>query len=336
MPGKKTLAKGEQELQSSYVTRRDFLKIGGTGLAGVALLGITSCGTGGENAQQGAGKPVEGGTLQATLQQDPPSLDPAIGYDTVTWPLEHAIFVTLVTYNRTAKEFVPWAAKTVPKEENGGKRYVFDIKPGMKFTNGEPVDAAAFKYAIQRILDPQTKSPLSGFYTNIVGAKDYQDNPGGDLAGVEVLSPTKLQFDLENADQTFLQTMSIPSASAVPKKAVQNLGDDFGSKPVTSGPFTVQQWQRGSKLILVKNQDYFDKGAATKLDEIDFTIGLDPHTELLRVEPGSADYTFDGIPTADFNTVVNNPQWENYIHHATINELGYVYMNTQMGPFNNP
>jgi oligopeptide transport system substrate-binding protein len=334
--GKKTPAKGEQELQMSYVTRRDFLKIGGTGLAGVALLGITSCGTGGENAQQGTGKPIEGGTLQATLQQDPPSLDPAIGYDTVTWPLEHAIFVTLITYNRTAKEFVPWAAKTVPEEENGGKRYVFDIKPGIKFTNGEPVDAAAFKYAIQRILDPQTKSPLAGFYTNIVGAKDYQDNPGGDLAGIEVLSPTKLQFDLENADQTFLQTMSIPSASAVPKKAVQNLGDDFGSKPVTSGPFKVQQWQRGSKLILVKYQDYFDKDAATKLDEIDFTLGLDPHTELLRVEQGSADYTFDGIPTADFNTVVNNPQWENYIHHATINELGYVYMNTQMRPFDNP
>ena len=332
----KTPAKGEQALKMSNVTRRDFLKIGGAGLAGVALLGVTSCGGGGENEEQGGGKPIKGGVLQVTLQQDPPSLDPAIGYDTVTWPLEHAIFVTLITYNGTAKGFVPWAAKSVPQGENGGKRYVFDIKPGITFTNGEPVDAAAFKYAIQRILDPETKSPLAGFYTNIVGAKDFQDNPNGDLAGIKILSPTRIQFDLENPDQTFLQTMSIPSASAVPKKAVQNLGADFGSKPVTSGPFKLQEWKHGSTLVLVKNQDYFDKATAVELDEIDFTIGLDPHTELLRVEQGSADYTFDGIPTADFNTVVNNPQWENYIYHATINELAYVYMNIQMKPFDNP
>ena len=317
---------------SGRISRGAFLKSGGAGLAGAMLLGTVGCG--GNQQTQGGGKPIKGGTLNATFDQDPPTLDPALAYDFVSWPLIHAMFVTLITYDKSGQGFVPWAATSVPEPQDGGKKYVFTLHEGMKFTNGEPVDAAAFEYQVERILDPRTKSPLSGFYTNIVGAEDFQKNPKGSLKGVKVLSPTKIEFDLEKPDQTFLQTLCLPSLSAVPKKAVRKYGQDFSTNAVGSGQFKLRQWKHGSKLVMVKNKGYFDKTTAAKLDEVDFDIGIDPHTALQRVEQGSADIS--SIPSTDFNAVKNDPKWKKYVRHGTLNVLEYFYVNTQKKPYTDP
>jgi len=275
------------------------------------------------------------GPIQVTTQQDIPHTDPALGYDTLSWPVEHAVYTTLITYNKSGTGFVPWAATFVPKPQNDGKKYVFTLHKGMKFTNGEPVDASAFKYEIERVLNPKTKSALAGFYTNIVGAADYQKNPNGDLRGVKVLSPTKIEFDLVKPDATFLQTIAIPSASAVPKKAVEKAGPDFDNQPVGSGPMKVASFKRGSKLVLVKNKDYFDKNTAAKSNEIDITIGLDPTTQVQRVQQGSADYTIN-FPSSQYTQLKANAQYADYILEQPINTVWYIYMNMTQKPWTNP
>ena len=230
---------------------------------------------------------------------------------------------------------MPWVATSVPKPQNDGKKYVFTLRKGIKFTDGEPVDASAFKYEIERILDPETKSPVAGFYTNIVGATDYQKNPKhGTLKGVKVLSPTKIEFDLVKPNATFLQTMAIPPASAVPREAVEKAGPDFDNNPVGSGPFKVETFQRGSKLVLVKNNDYFDESTAAKSNEIDITIGLDPTTQIQRVEQGSADYAID-FPSSH-TQLKDNPQYKDYIIEQPINTVWFIYMNMKQKPWTNP
>jgi ABC-type transport system substrate-binding protein len=276
------------------------------------------------------------GPIQVVSQQDIPHTDPAVAYDVLSWPVVHAVFTTLITYDESAKGFVPWVATSVPKPQNDGKKYVFTLRKGIKFTDGEPVDASAFKYEIERILDPETKSPVAGFYTNIVGATDYQKNPKhGTLKGVKVLSPTKIEFDLVKPNATFLQTMAIPPASAVPRKAVEKAGPDFDNNPVGSGPFKVETFQRGSKLVLVKNKDYFDESTAAKSNEIDITIGLDPTTQIQRVEQGSADYAFD-FPSSQYTQLKDNPQYKDYIIEQPINTFWFIYMNMTQKPWTNP
>lgn len=318
------------------IDRRGFLKAGGLGLAGVMLFGASGCGGGNQG-----GRAKGGGTLKTSLDSDPPTLDPALAYDFVSWPLIHAMFLTPITYDASGKGFVPWAAKAVPKPENGGRRYVFDIRPGIKFVDGEPTDAAAFKYAIERIMDPKTKSPVTGFYTNIVGAKAYQKRPRGGIKGIKVLSRYRLQFDLEKPDQVFLQTMCVPSASAVPRKAVEKYGADFAGHVVANGPFKLGEWKRGARLVLEKNDDYKNPSGRpetteARLDEIDFSIGVDLHVALLRVEQGSSQVAGGGIPSSDFAAVMNNPKWKDYIRHGTLNVLEYFYVNTQKKPWSDP
>jgi oligopeptide transport system substrate-binding protein len=309
------------------ISRREFLGVAAAG-AGVAFLG--ACGGGG----QGGGS--ASGPIQVTTQQDIPHTDPAVAYDVLSWPVVHAVFTTLITYNESAKGFVPWVATSVPEPQNDGKKYVFTLRKGIKFTNGEPVDASAFKYEIERILDPETKSAVADFYTNIVGATDYQKNPRhGTLKGVKVLSPTKIEFDLLKPNATFLQTIAIPPASAVPRKAVEKAGPDFDNKPVGSGPFKVETFQHGSKLILVKNKDYFDESTAAKSNEIDITIGLDPTTEIQRVQQGSADYAFD-FPSSQYTQLKDNAQYKDYIIEQPINTFWFIYMNMTQKPWTNP
>jgi ABC-type transport system substrate-binding protein len=300
-------------------------------LGACALAVGIAAGCGGDSRGSGSAS----GPIQVTTQQDIPHTDPAIAYDTLSYPVVHAVFTTLITYNESARRFVPWVATSVPKPQNDGKKYVFTLRKGIEFTNGEPVDASAFKYEIERILDPETKSPAAGFYTNIVGATAYQKNPRhGTLKGVKVLSTTKIEFDLVQPEATFLQTMAIPPASAVPRKAVEKEGPYFDTNPVGSGPFKVETFQRGSKMVLVKNEDYFDESAA-KSNEIDITIGLDPTTQIQRVEQGSADYAID-FPSSQYTQLKDNPQYEDYIIEQPINSLLYIYMNMTRKPWTNP
>ena len=287
----------------------------------------------GDDSQSGGSA---SGPIQVTIQQDISHTDPALAYDVYSWPVVHAVFTTLITYDESAEGFVPWAATSVPKPQNDGKKYVFTLRKGIKFTNGEPVDAGAFKYEIERILDPETKSPVAGFYTNIVGATDYRKNPRhGTLKGVKVLSPTKIEYDLVRPDATFLQTMAIPPASAVPRKAVEKAGPDFDNNPVGSGPFKVETFQRGSKLVLIKNKDYFDESTAARSNEIDITIGLDPTTQIQRVQRGSADYAIE-FPSSQYTQLKDDPQYEDYILEQPINSIWYIYMNMAQEPWTNP
>jgi oligopeptide transport system substrate-binding protein len=276
------------------------------------------------------------GPIQVTTQQDIPHTDPALAYDVYSWPVVHAVFTTLITYDESAKRFVPWVATSVPEPQNDGKKYVFTLRKGIEFTNDEPVDASAFKYEIERILDPGTKSPVAGLYTNIVGATDYQKNPRhGTLKGIKVLSPTRIEFDLVKPDVTFLQTMAIPPASAVPRKAVEKAGPDFDNSPVGSGPMKIQTFQRGSKLVLVKNKDYFDESTAARSNEIDITIGLDPITQIQRVQQGSADYAID-FPSSQYTQLRDDPKYNDYIIEQPINSVLYIYMNMTQESWTNP
>jgi len=98
---------------------------------------------------------------------------------------------------------------------------------------------------------------------------------------------------------------------------------------------------RGARLVLEKNDDYKNPSGRpetteARLDEIDFSIGVDPHVALLRVEQGSSQVAGGGIPSSDFAAVMNNPKWKDYIKHGTLNVLEYFYVNTQKKPWSDP
>lgn len=278
-----------------------------------------------------------GNTVTVAYPSDFQSLDPAIGYDVQNWPVEHALFVTLLTYGK-GTDLKPWAATDLGKVSADGKTYTFRIKKGITFQDGEPTDAAAFKYAIERVLNPKTKSPQGGkggWFGILVGADAYVDGKAKTVSGIKVLDPYTIQFQLKSPDRTFLNVLATPFSSAVPRKAVEKWGADFSHHIVANGPFQFESWVPGQKLVITKNPRYFDPANAAKIDRIEFLLGLSEQVSLLRAQSGQVDVLGNGIPSAQFVPITTNPRFKPYVQSLVQVGTYYVFMNTNLKPFDN-
>ena len=72
-------------------------------------------------------------------------------------------------------KLVPALAEEMPAVSDDKKAYTFRIRPGVRFANGRELEAADFVYALERTLDPATKSPWPAFLRNIRGARDFEE-----------------------------------------------------------------------------------------------------------------------------------------------------------------
>ncbi|WP_293911908.1 ABC transporter substrate-binding protein [Deinococcus sp.] len=278
-----------------------------------------------------------GKTVTVAYPSDFQSLDPAIGYDTQNWPVIHSLFVTLLTYDAGTK-LRPWGATDLGTVSPDGKTYTFKIRKGITFANGESTDAAAFKYAFERVLNPKTKSPQggkSGWFGGLVGADAFVDGKAKAVSGIKVIDPYTIQFVLKSPDRTFLNVLATPFASAVPKKAVEQYGADFSHHIVSNGPFLFKSWVPGQKLTLIRNPKYFDPATAAKIETLEFQLGLSEQVSLLRAQTGQVDVLGNGIPSAQFAAVNSDPKYKPYITSSVQVGTYYVFMNTQKAPFDN-
>lgn len=276
-------------------------------------------------------------TVTVSYPSDFQSLDPAIGYDVQAWPVEHALFVTLLTYGK-GTDLKPWAATDLGEVSKDGKTYTFHIKKGIQFQDGEPTDAAAFKYAFERVLNPKTKSPqggTGGWFGNLVGAADFVNGKAKDVSGIKMPDPYTIEFQLVKPDRTFLNVLATPFGAAVPRRAAEKWGSDFSHHVVANGPFLLDSWVPGQKVVFVKNPTYFDKANAAQVDRIEFSLGLSEQVALLRAQRGQVDVLGNGIPSAQFASITSNPQYKPYVKSLVQVGTYYLFMNTQKAPFNN-
>ncbi len=278
-----------------------------------------------------------GSTVTVAYPSDFQSLDPAIGYDVQNWPVEHALFVTLLTYGQ-GTDLKPWGATDLGQVSADGKTYTFHIRKGITFADGEPTDAASYKYAIERILNPKTKSPqggTGGWYGGLVGADAYVNGKAKSVSGIKVIDPYTIQFQLKTPDRTFLNVLATPFSAAVARKAAEKWGSDYSHHVVGNGPYTLQSWVPGQRAVLVKNPNYFDKANAAKVPTIEFQLGLSEQVSLLRAQSGQVDVLGNGIPSAQFASISTNQRFKPYVKSLVQVGTYYLFMNTQVAPFNN-
>src|SRR6266508_993434 len=155
------------------------------------------------------------GTTAASVQ-----VDPQLAYGTTAWWLEYATAAKL--YNYTPKgTLVPEVASRY-KVSNNGKRYTFFIRKGFRFSDGQPVTARSFKYAINRAANKDLASPGAQFITDpnateIVGAKEVNDGRATDVRGVRARG-NRLVIHLVRPNPSFLSTIAMPFFQATSSK----------------------------------------------------------------------------------------------------------------------
>ena len=145
-------------------------------------------------AKAGGSEAKRGGTLRINLSTtDFEYLDPALSYEAPGWQVLYMTNLMLLNYpDKPAPEgsrLVPDAAAGFPRVSRDGRTYTFTIKPGLRFSDGSAVTAAAFKRAFERAANPQQGSPAIAFMHDVVGADGRNEGKAGSVSGVSREGP---------------------------------------------------------------------------------------------------------------------------------------------------
>jgi peptide/nickel transport system substrate-binding protein len=178
-------------------------------------------------------------TLRIGLNEDPDVLDPHRARTFVGRIVFTSLCNKLVDITPDLK-FTPELA-TEWQWGDDGKSLTFKLRPGVKFHDGEPLNAAAVKASIDRartLPDSLRKSELTSV-----------DN-------VEVVDDLTVKVNLSRADATLLSQLSDRAGMIMSPKALTSA--DFGQKPVCSGPYKFVERVQNDRIVLEKFTDYWD------------------------------------------------------------------------------
>ena len=291
---------------------------------------LASCGGGDRDTAQALGLPPDAMILRIAELDDIPTLDPAAGYDTVSWTMEQALFDMLLRYgddniNLENDLATSWSASP------DARTFTFQIRHDARFSTGRSVTSDDFRYGIERVIDPATHSRGMEYYLGIAGAREFQAHRAAHVAGIETPDPWTITFRLAAADPIFPHKLAMPFASAIPREVAEKWGDDFTRHPVGSGAFMLKEWRSGQRLVLVRNPYYFGK-PLPYLDAIVDILGVSEDLQWLKFEAGDLDVVTQ-IPPSEFPYVMKTPRLRDLTLKKTTVTTRYLGMNCQMQPF---
>jgi peptide/nickel transport system substrate-binding protein/oligopeptide transport system substrate-binding protein len=209
-----------------------------------------------------------GGVYRRGLGNDPATLDPARISDIYESIVTQQIFDGLVQYSDNLMVVPCLAASWESSRDN--LRWTFYIRRGVTFHNGREVVAEDFVYSFTRLLDPATESVAASFLSVIRGAVDFREGRTERIEGLNATGKYTLEIELSEAYASFIAVLAMIHFGVVPREEVERGGEEFGTRPVGTGPFSFVEWERNSRIYLRANEDYYD--GRPFLDEVIFRI----------------------------------------------------------------
>jgi len=316
-------------------------------LGGVLAAALAGCG-GDSGDEESAG--ATGGTLVFGTSNDPVILDGAYVSDGESIRPVRQIFESLVTTKEGGTEPLPLLAKSWETSADG-LTWTFTLQEGVKFHDGEPFNAAAVCTNFDRWYNfkgVQQADSVAYYWLTVFGG--FAKNESPDTApslykSCAAENDTTAVITLTRPNGAFLSGLTLPAFSMASPKALTEFKADevkgaadapqftgtFGTEhPVGTGPFKFESWQRGDRLTIARNDDYW--GEKAKLDKVVFRPigkGADRRQALEAgdidgydlVDPGDV----DALKSAGFQ-ILERPAFN----------VGYIGFDQAEEPVNNP
>jgi peptide/nickel transport system substrate-binding protein len=314
--------------------------------AGLALV-VSACGGGGG----GGGSTTTQTTTSSTAGKTFPVLkvvwgttdymDPGLSYRLESWQLFQDIYLGLVVkahvscQTANCAKIEPGLATTIGTVTNGGKNYLFTLRKGMKYSNGEPIKASDFKNSIIR--DFKLNSPGIGFYSNIVGIDSCEANPTKckDISGIVTDDNAgTIEIKLKQPESDFEYVLSLPFSSPVPSSTPNN--DQENPPPPASGPYYISKYSPSRSFTILRNPYWKkDQVPAQPNGNPDKVVGVmtDDVTQSAQyVESNQYNYDENLLPSDRLAQLQS--KYSDRIRFYTTPSTYYFFMNQRTPPFN--
>lgn len=213
-------------------------------------------------------------SVTIALGSEPTTLDPQLREDGGERAVNDNIYDTVLT--RTPKgELIPLLATAMPTLVNP-TTWEVKLRSGIKFHNGETMNADAVVYSIKRVIDPDYNSEQVSFFSTIKDASKVDELTLNILTkGSDPILPSRLYW----------MKVVPPNHSKDPK---------FFEKPIGTGPYQMVSWKRGQSIELKRNENYW--GTAPQIKTVRYRFIEEPGTRLAGLMAGESDLITNLLP----------------------------------------
>jgi peptide/nickel transport system substrate-binding protein len=317
---------------------RKLRKVAVLGLAtAVSAIVLVACGGGSSSSSSG----TEGGEINGTVTSFPDYLDPQLSYTVEGWEGLWNVYVPLLTYphgngDETTK-VVPGLAESLPTISPDGKTYTLTLRKGMKYSDGTPIVASDFPYAIQRLF--KLDSGGAPFFENIVGAEDYANGKANSISGIQADDKTgKITIQLLEPSGTFNNELGLMFAAPIPKSTPLDK-DQTNTPPPASGPLMITNVDAPNSYTEERNPQFKTVQAAgasdvadAHVDKITVTQNKNQSAQATGIEQNTNDFMTDP-PPADLLPQIESQYSDRFRFENSINTY-YFFFNNVAPPFN--
>jgi peptide/nickel transport system substrate-binding protein len=247
-------------------------------------------------------------TLRIGLAEDPDILDPTLGR-TYVGRIVFAAFCDKLFDIDEKLNIVPQLALSHETSADG-KEVTIKLRPGVKFHDGEPFDAEAAKFSLDRHL-----TMPSSFRKPELAALDH----------VEIVDPLTIKLVLKTPFSPLIAQLTDRAGMMVSPKAVKEAGDKFGLHPVCAGPYKFVERVQQDRIVFEKFADYWDKDRI-HIDRIVYLPLVDATVRLANLKSGGLDL-IERLLATDIKAVQADPK----LKLSTAIELGYQGVTLNIG-----
>src|ERR1700760_3998280 len=240
-------------------------------------------------------------TLRIGIAEDPDILDPTLARTHVGRVVFSAVCDKLFDIDEKL-HIVPQLALSYETSADG-KAMTIKLRPGVKFHDGEPLDAEAAKFSLERHMTLPTS-----FRKSELSSVDH----------IEIIDPLTIKLVLKTPYSPLIAQLTDRAGMMVSPKAAREAGDKFGLHPVCAGPYKFVERVPQDRMVFEKFADYWNKDNVF-IDRVVFYPIVDATVRLANLKSGGLDLA-ERVLATDLNDV----RADKRLVLSTVSELGYL------------
>ncbi len=278
-----------------------------------------------------AAVPAAAQTFVFGLPAEPVQLDPAVATDSASLTVTYQLFEGLVRLRGATTEIEPALAERWEAAADGTV-WTFHLRPGVRFHDGGPLDAAAVVWNFERwsrAAHPQHADQVKAgqtfeYWESLFDGFDDQSV----LARAEAVGSHTVRLTLRRPHAPLLASLAVAGLGIASPRAVTRAGTGFGKQPVGTGPFRFVEWRAGQEVVLEANPGYW--GPKAKVTRVIARAIKDGARRLAALKAGEI-HGMEGLNPDDIAVVRRDPSLALLLRPAST--TGYLAFNYRVREF---